>query len=407
MSNKSFLNWERQFRYLVWTKIFGCALYVQPVLILYYGTKGLTLSDFFLIQPIFSLTTFFLQVPCGYLSDKWKRVNVMRLGIVFTVMGTYWMFFAEGIFQLAFVPFFFACGFSLSSSSYGAIVYDSLLSLKRADEFPKVIGQLNAIGRYALAFSALFSGLFYSYYIHLPVFVQMVSMFFYTYFTWQVMEPQRKKQAVGYNHMHMIAQTIKYVLYKHVDLKWVILILCVIAVANTKAYWVIQPLVSDIENFTMNLYFVKFEIQSTYLLGLAAAITFTLSGVAAQLTHKIEHVICAKKLLLFAAICSFTSYAFAGLSSGLLMPIFLLGAFVAFGVAQVVTQTMINERVTSDIRATTLAITSSTNGLIFSIVTPVFAWGINAVSINFAMLCMGIYIAIATLTAWFFIKKEA
>ncbi len=332
-----------------------------------------------MLQPVFSLTSFFLQIPCGYLSDRWKRGNVLRLGVLFTAIGTVWMYFAADIYQLAFVPLCFGIGFSLTTSSYGAIVYDSLLSVNREDEFPKVIGTINAIGRYALAGSAVVSGFLYNYYIHLPVFMQMFNMIFYGYFTWKIIEPQRHKVMSEHSHMRVILQTMRYVVIKHVDLKWVIVVTCLLAVASTKAYWIVQPLVNEIA-------------PSTIYLGLAAALTFVLMGMASQLTHRIEHLISEKKLLCLAACLSVAGYAASGATSGYVMPLMLCLVFIAFGISQVVTTTMINERVTSDIRATTLSITSSANGLLFSMVTPIFGWMINAVTINFAVLCMSIFI---------------
>lgn len=382
---------ERNLKYLTYIRLLMSCMLVQPVLILFYETKGLSVTEFFMIQPAFAITVVFCQLPFGYLADAWQRRMTQFIGILVNLLGCVWIFFAEGLW-LAVAGVLFALGYSLSQGATGAIFYDSIANLKREDEYVKLQGKLNSHGYFALGITGSFSGVLFMLHPYAPLSIQIVLVSVACYFSYKLCEPKRtvkKKQ----EHFGELMRTVKHILIDHKDLKWVILTSAVIQVSFLKAYWVIQPAMNDMGYIAV-------------FIGLAGAGSYVISGMVSTSVHRLEQLFTERALLAVSALICVMAFLIASQLNGLQMVAALYLVFVAGGTVQVVSHSMINQRVHSHIRATAISAASVVFRLLFAIVTPVFAWVLDAFSLGQALITMALMVVLVALPSLILVEKD-
>ena len=95
-------------------------------MLLYFSNiVGLTTSEFFYLQGLFSFFIFALEVPTGIIADKFSRKLSVVLGSVSAVLASYLMFRATSFMDALISEFFIALGFALTSGAFDSLFYDS------------------------------------------------------------------------------------------------------------------------------------------------------------------------------------------------------------------------------------------------------------------------------------------
>ena len=59
----------------------------MPIIWLFYEENGLTITDLFVIQAIYSVTIALIEIPSGYVADIFGRKNSMVIGTFFGFLG--------------------------------------------------------------------------------------------------------------------------------------------------------------------------------------------------------------------------------------------------------------------------------------------------------------------------------
>ena len=112
-------------------------LFILPVLMLYYGYKGVGIGDFFLIQGLCSILVFFLEVPSGYLGDIFSRKKVIIFGFIAWIIGYLLWIFGSGFWFILAGELMFGVSMSLISGTLEAYMYDLLKKQKKEKAFQK------------------------------------------------------------------------------------------------------------------------------------------------------------------------------------------------------------------------------------------------------------------------------
>lgn len=99
---------QRPLRILFVSELFRQFQLILPVIFLVYESRGLTAGDFFLLQGIFSLFIFFLEIPTGYIGDVYSRRNVLILSGLFYLLAYVLLFFSNGFFMVLCVELLWA-----------------------------------------------------------------------------------------------------------------------------------------------------------------------------------------------------------------------------------------------------------------------------------------------------------
>lgn len=133
------------------------ALFILPVLMLYYGYKGVSIGEFFLIQGFSSLVVFFTEVPTGYIADIFSRKKVAVLGFLVWSVGYLFWIFGYGFWPILIGELIFGLSLSLLSGTFEAYMFDLLKKRGKEGLFHKKFAKYNVFSNIGL-FVATISG---------------------------------------------------------------------------------------------------------------------------------------------------------------------------------------------------------------------------------------------------------
>lgn len=215
------------------------------IIVLIYTGKGVTVGDFFLIQGIFRLAAFLLEIPSGYLSDRFSRRHVLLFGAVLHVLGFVVIALAYGFWQIILGEALLGIASALFSGTLEAYTYDLLKRNKTQSHFLKEMGSVSTWGSAAgfigtiigpeiykltggngnllIWVSALFAGFQFILCLILPELTEVV----------------RKKQKNKSAFMDVIG--ITYHTMKNAKLRTLILFPSLFAAFTVVIFWMLQP----------------------------------------------------------------------------------------------------------------------------------------------------------------------
>ncbi len=125
---------------------------------IYLASRGFSLLQLGVLESVFHITSFIMEVPTGAVADLWGRKASRIAGRVFFLASLFFMFYARQFsFQLA---GFAACalGYNLESGAGDALIYDSLLLDGRKDSYLSAAGTKELIYQLAMIVSLTAGG---------------------------------------------------------------------------------------------------------------------------------------------------------------------------------------------------------------------------------------------------------
>jgi MFS family permease len=134
-------------------------LFILPVLMLYYGFKGVSIGEFFLIQGLSSMVVFFTEVPTGYLADIVSRKKTILIGFLIWTIGYLFWIFGYGFWYILIGELIFGLSISFLSGTIEAYMYDLLKKRGKEKAFHKKFAKYNALSNLGL-FVATITGSF-------------------------------------------------------------------------------------------------------------------------------------------------------------------------------------------------------------------------------------------------------
>ncbi len=100
---------------------------IVPVIALFYTQHGLSLTQIMLLQSIFSVALFSLEIPTGYISDRFGRKH--SIAIWYSILVAWYLAYRLGnsFITFAIAEVILACGYACISGSDSALLYDTLV----------------------------------------------------------------------------------------------------------------------------------------------------------------------------------------------------------------------------------------------------------------------------------------
>lgn len=128
--------------------------------VIFLAYKGMSLTEIGILEGIFHVTSFFMEVPTGAVADIFGRKTSRILGkltgvisnIIFISSGNFWLF--------ALSMFVTALSYNLESGAGQALVYDSLLSISKEKEYLVISGRIEFITQTAMFLGYIAGGYF-------------------------------------------------------------------------------------------------------------------------------------------------------------------------------------------------------------------------------------------------------
>lgn len=368
-------------------------LLVIPIITIFWLSKGLTMTEVFWLQSIFAVAVLFSEVPSGYFADTFGRKNSIIWGSILIFLGFLLYGFGETFWQFAAIEILLGIGFSFISGADSALLYDTLLELRREEEYQKIESTYFSISGYSISLAAILGGFFASQHMQELFFVQAGVLFFLIPFSCFLEEPHVHQKQVHEKKV-AISTVLKLALHEHKEIKWLIFYAGFLGSSTLASVWFAQP------------FWEHVGVPIT-LFGVLWAVLSALRGVFTHFTSRFEKHIGKKNALISLIFFPFLGYLGLGIFQNFIWAIvFFLFFQFSFAISTPIIKTYINTLVASNIRATVLSVQSMIQRLIFAITGPFLGWSLDILSFREAFLISGFFFFVAGALCLLFLQKQ-
>jgi MFS family permease len=328
------------------------AIFLIPVLIPFYRQFGLSLTQIYLLEAIFSTEVLILEIPTGYLSDRWGRRNTLIAATAFFLLG--WAWYGAGFSFTHFLigELLMGVGSSLSSGTTEAITYDSLLELEETDRYRHVAGLKSFSMFLAEAAASILGGVIAFWSLRFPAWLTFAMAICGFIIAMTLVEPHRHKLQ-GTEHLRHLWRICTNTLLHNVPLRSIIALHAIVSAMTLSLFWLTQP------------YQIAVGLPLAFF-GITHAAIVTIGALAARKTHAISHVIGDRMFLVLIALTVISCYfALGGIVALWGIAFFFLGR-IAWGFLSPLTSDLVNRMTDSDVRATVLSIRALSGRILFA-----------------------------------------
>ncbi|MBT3261098.1 MFS transporter [bacterium] len=368
-------------------------LVMMPIMVLFLQDNGLSMTQVLLLQVAFSAAVVLFEVPSGYFSDRLSR----RVSII---IGSFLSFLAFFIYSLSFGFFGFlvaelilGLAVSFISGADSALLYDTLLSLQKSQEYKKLEGRFSAIGNFSESSAGILGGFLALISLRFPLYIETLVILLAVPVAFSLVEPVRHKAQHATSSWKSILKIVKYSLHDHAEIKWLILYSAVIAASTFTMVWFIQP------------YWQMVGVPLILFGVLWAALNASV-GLFSIWAHRLENMLGRKKSLMSLIFFIAIAYFLLGVFQSIWAIAFMFIIYFVRGINTPIIKDYINQRISSDIRATVLSVQSLAFRLVFCIVGPLIGWLNDLYSLKVAFLSASAIFLFFGLVSLFFLHKH-
>lgn len=371
----------------------GMSFYL-PILVIYFEHhKDVSLTEFFITEVCFALTLVFFEVPSGYLSDVWKRKNVMLLGALVGTVSYLILFLGYGFYQMVFAQVLMAIALSLVSGTNSSLMYDTLLDLKAEKEYKMHAGQMNAYNFAGTGVATIAGGWLYNMYPDMPVLITVFFVFLGVGCAALMVEPHRVKVEKKHAILQDIAITVKYCLHGHKEIFAIILVTCFVLAMTKIGFLLHQPL------------WVAEGVDPAFM-GILMAAMQVVNFLLSYYAHQIEDKIGLKNTFILMVLWPAVIYGLAGAFGGVIALFLVTIPGFAFCVGRVAAEHALHERVGSGRRATVLSVANLMPHFIFMITAPFVGLLTETYGIYAILILVALVILTLGLPSLFYLRRH-
>lgn len=349
-------------------------LLIIPVLVLFYRENGLSMSEVFLLQTAFSAVIVVAEIPSGYFSDVVGRRYTLIIGTVLAALGFGYYTFADDFWSFLIAESILGIGASFISGTDSAMLYDTLHETGSADLYISREGRLMSIGNFSEGIASVIGGLLATISLRTPFYVEAVLVVLAVPIAISLVEPSRKKYDTSKGRMRGVIEIVRFAVYSHAEVKWLLLYSSVLGASTLTMVWLIQP-------------YLKEAGLPLAMFGIAWAALQVAVGAFALWSHRIEERIGRQGVLVSLAVLVVLAYAMLGAVVSLWMAPAIVIFYFVRGVSNPVTNSYINALISSDIRATVLSVKAMGVRAVFACAGPFIGWISDTWSLAAALRC--------------------
>jgi len=367
----------------------------MPTVVLFFQENGLALFDIMLLQAIYSVTIALLEIPSGYAADVFGRKNSMIVGTFFGLAGIIIYAFSFGFWGFLPAALCLGIGQSFVSGSDTALMYDSLVELKREKDFIKLEGRSISMGNFAEAIAFIIGGFLAEITLRTPFYYQIVIAATGLFTAILLTEPKVNRLANGKTKPWAnIKNIIVFVLKENKTLRYFILYSSIIGATTLTMAWFVQP------------YYKLLNINIIYF-GIIGAILNIAVAIPSFYAHVIEQKIKTNYLLIFFLVSLTLCYFLASQFITLWSLAFLLIFYIVRGIATPVLRDYMNRHTPSEMRATVMSIRSFIIRIVFASISPLLGYVADVYTLPQALLFSSIlFFVLGGVTLLFLLRNN-
>ena len=125
---------------------------------IYLAMKGMSLAQLGLLEGIFHITSFLMEVPTGLVADIYGRKTSRIIGRILAFISIIILLLANNFFMFAFSFVFIALSYNLESGAGEALIYDSLKEINLEKDYMKISGKQEFSYQMAQVFAFIIGG---------------------------------------------------------------------------------------------------------------------------------------------------------------------------------------------------------------------------------------------------------
>ncbi len=316
------------------------------VWMLYLAYRGLSLFQIGIMEAIFHLTSFTMEVPTGIVADLCGRKTSRLLGRLVGVVSTVLMIFSGSVYGFAISFMFSALSYNLESGAGDALIFDSMKEVGIDGKYMKVKGRIEIMFQLANAVALPIGGylatLDYGYVFKFSLVIGVVALLQSLSFAEPNIGHAEKKENPWATFIHQLKESINIIRHSK-KLSFLIIMAESFGVFATTTFFYIQN-------------YLKMNGRSEFRIGIVLALGALFSAVAASQAHKIEQLFGYKKtlsMLLCAGVCFLWLMV-----TGTYSEIAIIGLSMTEAIEYVIMSDYINRLIPSERRATILSMES-------------------------------------------------
>jgi MFS family permease len=130
---------------------------------IYLASRGLSLTELGLVEAIFHITSFIMEIPTGAVADIWGRKTSRICGRIGQLIAAFILIYSHSFFGFAIGFVVTALAYNLESGAGEALIYDSLKETGAEKQYMKVSGINEIIMQAAQTFGLLLGGFLSNY----------------------------------------------------------------------------------------------------------------------------------------------------------------------------------------------------------------------------------------------------
>ncbi len=361
-------------------KILKGAMFFLPTISLFYASNGLSTTDLFIVQALFSVAMIFFEIPSGYFADRLGTVNSIRLGCFVYAFG-YWVYaFSFNFTTILIAELLLGIGLAFVSGADSALLYDSLMSESKEGTYKKELGKQSVGFSVSEAGAALLGGFLAALSLRLPLYVQAVVMSCLVPLSLFLVQTKLHKRTTHRSVLHDMAFVVHDAFKKKAVLGFV-LHGSIISASTLTMVWFVQP------------YLTASAVPIVYFGAVWAVINLSV-GFFALYADRFEKLCGLNNSLLVLSLAVGVSYILLGTTySWVLLPLLFVFAFTRSARSAIV-EDYLHARTESSVRATILSVNSMLSRLIFAVCSPFLGYMADAYTLGTALTISGIFFTV-------------
>jgi predicted MFS family arabinose efflux permease len=353
---------------------FHMFLVLIPVIIPFYQSFGLSMSQIFQLQAIFGVAVVVFEVPTGYIADLFGRKASLLFGLSISALGFLGYALGSQYWHFALIQALLGLGLSFVSGSDEALLYESLPREDRK-RTANAFANMQLSEQCGESIASLLGGFLATLSLAYAAWGQFVAALLGIVVALGIKETKRAKPSRA--HKENFRRVYREIFFSDPILRLTFVNSVVWGLSTFIAVWTYQKHWQEVG-------------VPLALFGVIWAGYNITTGVIGKSVHALERRWGARKLLLFMALLPTLGYFGMALVPGFLSIAFGLCHYVSRGINGVVMSDAMNWRLSSDFRATAGSLKSFAFRLGFALVGPLVGLSIDHLSLDRTYLILGL-----------------
>lgn len=371
----------------------GFALFV-PIMVLFYKENGMSMSQVFLLQSIFSASAILTEIPTGCFSDLFGRKKSIVIGGILSAIGFAAYSLSDGFWGFLVSEIVLGIGMSFVSGSDSGMLYEALLERGRLFDYRKIEGRAKGMRTASEGISSICGGLLAMSSLRLPLYCDAIVAFLIVPVALTLAETGGAKSGkVSHASWKLMKDAVIFALLRNCRIRWLIVYSASVNASTLVMYWMIQPYLVSVE-------------APIGAFGIIMAFLLAVSTVCSLRVNELCMALGRKSCLMLSVVLPFMAYlALGSVQSFWMIPFFSL-SYAVRGINDPIILDCINGSIPSEMRVLILSIKGMVSRFAFMIAGPLVGFMSDRYSLGAALAASGVAFFVTGTLSLVFLRKH-